>query len=186
MKEQFSLLSRSRSAIVTITIVSLTAALINTTSLSQTLVIPSSSTNTGLAFAADAGVGVTTNSSIATNNSSQIKSTPSTVTGAASNTKTLQYITNARQLLNQTFDAYQKQNYTGALALATKAYLDNFEFVEGPVQQHDKTLKQNTEFMMRGDLRGQIKHKVPVDDIKTLIGKINTNLDKAEKLLSSP
>ena len=102
------------------------------------------------------------------------------------NTKTLQYITNARQLLNQTFDAYQKQNYTGALALATKAYLDNFEFVEGPVQQHDKTLKQNTEFMMRGDLRGQIKHKVPVDDIKTLIGKINTNLDKAEKLLSSP
>ena len=103
-----------------------------------------------------------------------------------SNTKTLQYITNARQLLNQTFDAYQKQNYTGALALATKAYLDNFEFVEGPVQQHDKTLKQNTEFMMRGDLRGQIKHKVPVDDIKTLIGKINTNLDKAEKLLSSP
>ena len=104
----------------------------------------------------------------------------------ASNTKTLQYITNARQLLNQTFDAYQKQNYTGALALATKAYLDNFEFVEGPVQQHDKTLKQNTEFMIRGDLRGQIKHKVPVDDIKTLIGKINTNLDKAEKLLSSP
>ena len=185
MKEQFILLSRSRSAIVTITIVSLTA-LINTTSLSQTLVIPSSSTNTGLAFAADAGVGVTTNSSIATNNSSQIKSTPATVTGAASNTKTLQYITNTRQLLNQTFNAYQKQNYTGALALATKAYLDNFEFVEGPVQQHDKTLKQNTEFMMRGDLRGQIKHKVPVDDIKTLIGKINTNLDKAEKLLSSP
>jgi hypothetical protein len=185
MKEQFSLLSRSRSAIVTITIVSLTA-LISTTSLSQTLLIPSSSTNTGLAFAADAGVGVTTSSSIATNNSSQIMSSPSTVTGAASNTKTLQYITNAQQLLNRTFDAYQKQNYTGALALATKAYLDNFEFVEGPVQQHDKTLKQNTEFMMRGDLRGQIKHKVPVDDIKTLIGKINTNLAKAEKLLSGP
>jgi hypothetical protein len=39
--------------------------------------------------------------------------------------------------------------------------------------------------MMRGDLREQIKHKVPIDDIKTLIGKINTNLDKAEKLLSS-
>jgi len=57
--------------------------------------------------------------------------------------------------------------------------------VEGPLQQHDKTLKQNTEFMMRGDLREQIKHKVPADDIKTLIGKINTNLDKAEKLLSS-
>ena len=132
MKEQFSHLSRSGRTIVTITIISLTG-LISTTSLSQTLLIPSSGTKTGLAFAVDAG--------------------------ASSNTKTRQYIMNARQLLNQTFDAYQKQNYTGALALATKAYLDNFEFVEGPVQQHDKTLKQNTEFMMRGNLRGQIKHK---------------------------
>lgn len=31
-------------------------------------------------------------------------------------------------------------------------YLDNFEFVEAPLQQHDKTLKQNIEFMMRGEL----------------------------------
>jgi hypothetical protein len=108
-----------------------------------------------------------------------------TGTGGASNTKILQYIANARQLLNQTLDAYQKQNFTDALALATKAYLDNFEFVEAPIQQHDKTLKQNTELMMRGDLRGQIRHQAPINDIKTLIGKININLDKAEKLLSS-
>ena len=104
MKEQFSHLSRSGRTIVTITIISLTG-LISTASLSQTLLIPSSGPKTGLAFAVDAG--------------------------ASSNTKTRQYIMNARQLLNQTFDAYQKQNYTGALALATKAYLDNFEFVEG-------------------------------------------------------
>jgi hypothetical protein len=184
MNEEFGLLNRSRVAIVTIMIIFLTL-LISTTLLSELPVIPSSSTHTGLAYGADTGVGVTTNSSFAKNNSSQIKSTSLTGTRSDSNIKTLQYITNVRQLLKQTVDIYQRQNYTGALALATKAYLDNFEFVEGPLQQHDKTLKQNTEFMMRGDLREQIKHKVPVDDIKTLIGKINTNLDKAEKLLSS-
>jgi hypothetical protein len=184
MNEQFGLLNRSRVATVTITIISLTL-LISTTLLSQPPLIPSSNTHTGLAYAAYTGVGVTTNSGFAKNNSSQIKSASSIGTKSGSNIKTLQYITNVRQLLKQTVDIYQRQNYTGALALATKAYLDNFEFVEGPLQQHDKTLKQNTEFMMRGDLREQIKHKVPVDDIKTLIGKINTNLDKAEKLLSS-
>jgi high-affinity iron transporter len=83
------------------------------------------------------------------------------------NGNTLQYISNAKQLLNRTVDAYQKQNYTGALT-ATKAYLDNFEFVEAPLQRHDKTLKQNTEFMMRGDLRQQIKHNAPISDIQTL------------------
>ena len=87
MKEQFSLLSRSRSAIVTITIVSLTAALINTTFTISDAVDSLIGTNTGLAFAADAGVGVTTNSSIATNNSSQIKVYPATVTGASSEYK---------------------------------------------------------------------------------------------------
>ncbi len=184
MKGHNSLLKGS-SAVVTFAVVSLTV-LICASPLLQTKFIPSSSANTGLVFAADRGERVSLNKSIASNNSSQPKSTSSlTGTGAASNTKTLQYITNARQLLNQTVDAYQKQNFTGALVLAMKAYLDNFEFVEAPIQQHDKTLKQNTELMMRSDLRGQIKQKAPINDIKTLIGKINVNLDKAEKLLSS-
>ncbi|MGA9843945.1 MAG: hypothetical protein WBP64_08775 [Nitrososphaeraceae archaeon] len=65
-------------------------------------------------------------------------------------------------------------------------YLDNCEFVEAPLQQHDKTLKQNIEFMMRGELRQQIKHKAPLSDIQTLVSKINTNLDKTKKLLSAP
>lgn len=184
MKGQNSFL-RGSSAVVAFAVISLTV-LICASPLLQTKSIPSSSDTTGLAFAAGTGERVSLNNSIASNNSSQPKSTSSlTGTGTASNTKTLQYITNARQLLNQTVDAYQKQNFTGALALATKAYLDNFEFLEAPIQQHDKTLKQNTELMMRSDLRGQIKDKAPVNDIKTLIGKINVNLDKAEKLLSS-
>lgn len=185
MNDQINFLNCGSAVLVVFSVILLTI-LISASPILQSHSISSSSATTGLVFAADPSKGVSLNNSSSSNNSSQSKSTSSlTGTGIASNTKTLQYITNARQLLNQTLDAYQKQNFTGALVLATKAYLDNFEFVEAPIQQHDKSLKQNTELMMRGDLRGQIKHQAPINDIKTLIGKININLDKAEKLLSS-
>ncbi len=185
MKDQINFLKEGRVMLITFSVISLTV-LICASPVSQSQFISSSSATAGLAFAVGPSNAVGLNNSISSNNSSQAKST-SSLTGAeaASNTKTLQYIANARQLLNQTLGAYQKQNFTGALDLATKAYLDNFEFVETPVQQHDKALKQNTELMMRGDLRAQIRHQAPINDVKTLIGKININLDKAEKLLSS-
>ena len=41
-------------------------------------------------------------------------------------------ISEIRNLLNQTVQAYQQQNYAEAEALATTAYIDNFEFVEAP------------------------------------------------------
>ena len=88
-------------------------------------------------------------------------------------------------LLNQTVDAYKRQNYTGASGFATTAYLENFE---GPLEpallKVDKILKQNTEFMMRGDLRMAIRQKVPLADVQKLVAQINMNLDQAQKLLS--
>jgi hypothetical protein len=184
MKDQIGFLKEGRIVLLTFSVISLTV-LICASPVLQSQLVSSPSATTGLAFAAGPSNTVGLNNSISSNNSSQAKSTSSlTGAAAASNTKTLQYISNARQLLNQTLAAYQKQNFTGALDLATKAYLDNFEFVETPIQQHDKALKQNTELMMRGDLRSQIRHQAPISDIKTLLGKINTNLDKAEKLFS--
>jgi hypothetical protein len=185
MKDQIDFLKEGKIILITFSVISLTV-LICTSPVLQSQLISSSSATTGLAFALGPSNAVGLNSSISSNNSTQASSTSSlTGAAAASYTKTLQYIANARQLLNQTLDAYQKHNFTGALDLATKAYLDNFEFVETPIQQHDKALKQNTELMMRGDLRAQIRHQAPINDIKTLIGKININLDKAEKLFSS-
>jgi plastocyanin len=96
----------------------------------------------------------------------------------------LQIISDIRILLNQTIDEYKKQNYTGAQELATKAYLDNFEFVEAPLIKLDKTLKQNTELMLREQLRQLIKDKVPFVEIQKLVNNINGNLNQAERILS--
>ena len=87
-------------------------------------------------------------------------------------------------LLNQTVDVYKRQNYTGASHLATTAYLDNFEYLEPALSKVDKILKQNTEFMMRGDLRMVIRQQVPLANVQKLVAQINTNLDQAQKLLS--
>jgi plastocyanin len=96
----------------------------------------------------------------------------------------LQIISNIRILLNQIIDEYKQQNYTGAQDLATKAYLDNFEFIEAPLLKLDKSLKQNTELMLREQLRQLIKDKVPFENIQKLVNNINGNLNQAEKILS--
>jgi plastocyanin len=94
-------------------------------------------------------------------------------------------ITKVRTLLSQTLNEYRNQNFTGAQSLATSAYLDHFEFIEAPLEKHDKGLKNDTEMMLREQLRQMIKDKAPVDNIQQLINKININLDKAERLLSN-
>jgi plastocyanin len=94
-------------------------------------------------------------------------------------------ISNVRSLLNQTISEYRNQNFTGAQRLASSAYLDNFEFIEAPLDKHDKALRTDTEIMLREQLRQMIKDKSPVENIQQLINKINSNLGKAEALLAN-
>ncbi len=98
----------------------------------------------------------------------------------------LQIISNIRNLLNQTVQEYSNQNYSGAEALATEAYLDNYEYVEAPLAEKDRTLMETTEVMMREELRQLIGEKVPVEEIQEHIDNINNNLAKAEGLLGVP
>jgi DNA anti-recombination protein RmuC len=78
---------------------------------------------------------------------------------------------------------YRQQNYAEAEALATTAYLDNFEFIESPLAEKDEALMENTEVMLREQLRQFIQNKVSLDELQQHIDKINSNLDKAEELL---
>jgi hypothetical protein len=94
-------------------------------------------------------------------------------------------ISNIRSLLNQTINEYRNQNFTGAQGLASSAYLDNFEFIETPLDKHDKALRNDTEIMLREQLRQVIKDKLPIENIQQLINKIDSNLDKAETLLAN-
>jgi hypothetical protein len=92
-------------------------------------------------------------------------------------------ISEIRSLLNQTIDAYRQQNYEEAEALATTAYLDNFEFIEAPLTEKDEALMQNTEVLLREELRQLIQDHVPIEELQLHIDKINGNLNNAEGLL---
>ena len=94
-------------------------------------------------------------------------------------------ISEIRILLNQTIEEYKQQNYAEAEALAISAYLDNFEFIEAPLAEKDSTLMVNTEIMLREQLRQLIQNKVSIEELQEHIDKINSNLDKAEKLLGA-
>ena len=93
-------------------------------------------------------------------------------------------ISEIRTLLNQTIQEYKQQNYDEAEALATTAYLDNFEFIEAPLADKDNALMENTEVMLREQLRQLIQNKVSLEELQQHIDKINSNLDQAEKLLA--
>src|SRR5919202_5085256 len=84
----------------------------------------------------------------------------------------VEIISKVRSLLNQTINEYKNQNFTGAQSLASSAYLDNYEFIEAPLDKRDKVLNENTEVMLREQLRQMIKDKSPIENIQQFISKI--------------
>jgi hypothetical protein len=81
-------------------------------------------------------------------------------TAFAQQQKPTEIISTVKTLLNQTIKEYRNQNFTGAQSLASSTYLDHFEFIEAPLEKHDKVLKENTEIMLREQLRQSIKDKL--------------------------
>jgi hypothetical protein len=92
-------------------------------------------------------------------------------------------ITEIRSLLNKTMTEFQNQNVSGASALTEEAYLENYEFIEGPLAEQNETLMEETEVMLREQLRDLVKSDSTETDVRMLIDKINSNLDKADQLL---
>ena len=96
-----------------------------------------------------------------------------------------QLITEIRSLLNQTITEYQNKNFSGASTLAEVAYLENYEFLEAPLAEQNETLMEETEELLREQLRDQVKGEDPDVDVQRLIDQINSNLDQAEELLGN-
>jgi len=93
-------------------------------------------------------------------------------------------ISNIRSILDQVITAYSNQNYSQAESLATEAYLENYEYIEAPLADLDKSLMETTEVMLREELRQQIQDRVPLEEIQQQIDSIKNNLNDAEKLLA--
>ena len=94
-------------------------------------------------------------------------------------------ITEIRSLLNQTIIEYQNKNSSGASALVEEAYLENYEFIEAPLAEQNETLMEETEVMLREQLRDLVKSDSVEADVQALLQKINSNLDQADQLLTN-
>lgn len=94
-------------------------------------------------------------------------------------------ITEIRSLLNQTIIEYQNKNSSGASALVEEAYLENYEFIEAPLAEQNETLMEETEVMLREQLRDLVKSDSVEAEVQALLQKINSNLDQADKLLTN-
>ena len=80
-------------------------------------------------------------------------------------------------------ETYADGDSDAALAHATKAYLDNYEFLEAPIAEQDKELMEEIEVMMREQLRDMIKAGAPSDEIDSQVDTILEKLESAEGLL---
>ena len=92
-------------------------------------------------------------------------------------------INNIKSLLTQLTTAYRAQDYQEAESIATEAYLENYEFIEAPIAQRDQQLMEQTEVMLREELRQMITDRAPIEQIEQHIAMINANLDRATQLL---
>jgi hypothetical protein len=92
-------------------------------------------------------------------------------------------INNIKSMLTQLIAAYRSQDYQGAESIAIEAYLENYEYVEAPIAQLDQQLMEQTEVMLREELRQMITDRVPIEQVEQHIAMINANLDRATELL---
>ena len=94
------------------------------------------------------------------------------------------YFTNIKNLLSDIDAAIRNDSdYSSAEKYATTAYLDNFEYLEAPLEKVDPILMKNLELMMREQLRELLKNSQQSDAI-VLLNNITTNLSKAADLLN--
>lgn len=98
--------------------------------------------------------------------------------------KFVDYLENARGLLNQSSFEYRNSNYTGAEELATTAYLDNFEHVEEELEKKTShAFMEDIEHKMREELLDLIKDKVQQSELDVHINATDAKLVEAINLL---
>lgn len=107
-----------------------------------------------------------------------------TLQGDEETDKSVNYLDNARNLLNQTSVEYKNGNFTGAEELADMAYLDNFEHVEGILEEKaSKSFMEDIEHMMREDLRKLIQDKADQSELDMHINATDAKLAEAIDLV---
>jgi high-affinity iron transporter len=95
------------------------------------------------------------------------------------------YFTAIRELLASAVDKVKVGDYKQADQNAISAYLDNYEYLEAPIEKHDPELMGDIEVEMREELRAMIKAQESPEEIEAFVNGILVKLDKAEELLAN-
>lgn len=85
-------------------------------------------------------------------------------------------------MLDNVSSEYKLGNADNALSLATMAYLEKYEYIEGKIASEDSQLMEKIELMLRRDLRHMINTDYPADDVTKHIDSIKEELAKAKAL----
>ncbi|HJU33548.1 MAG TPA: FTR1 family protein [Nitrososphaera sp.] len=105
--------------------------------------------------------------------------------GSESTSEHQQYFATIRTLLSQVISEVNNGNYEQADQYAISAYLDNYEYLEAPIEKHDPDLMLTIEEEMREELRSMIKARESGESIESFVNGILTKLDSAEQLLKN-
>jgi high-affinity iron transporter len=95
------------------------------------------------------------------------------------------YFVTIRTLLSEVISEVKNTNYEKADQYAISAYLDNFEYLEAPIEKHDPALMQTIEQEMREELRSRLELRESVSSIEALVNSILMKLNQAENLLKN-
>jgi high-affinity iron transporter len=96
------------------------------------------------------------------------------------------YFSNIDTLLNDVVVEIRENNdYRQADKHAMSAYLDNYEYLEAPIEKNDPNLMVDIEIDMREELRKLIKSNEELEVIEPFITQIKTKLDNAKSILEN-
>ena len=88
-------------------------------------------------------------------------------------------------LNNVVLEIRENNDYRQADKHAMSAYLDNYEYLEAPIEKNDPNLMVDIEIDMREDLRNLIKNNEKLEVIEPFITQIKTKLDNAKLILEN-
>ena len=105
---------------------------------------------------------------------------------AAAASEHSQYFTTIRNLLSDVIsEVKQNGDYRKADKAAMTAYLDNYEYLEAPIEKLNATLMVDIEVDMREELRDMLKKEQPPAAIENFVSGILAKLSTAEQLLNN-
>jgi high-affinity iron transporter len=96
------------------------------------------------------------------------------------------YFSTIRTLLSNIItEVKENGDYKAADKNAIAAYLDNYEYLEAPIEKHDPQLMVDIEIDMREKLREMLRERESPENLESFINGILEKIGKAEELLKN-